>query len=827
MQIAAPIPRPVRRFVPAGGLGARPVLIGVLILGVLVGLGIVAYQRFLATPAAAPAGQVIPVQRGNVAATVSATGSVVATRQAKLVFSNTGRIQEILVNVGDHVAAGQQLARLASDTTQNKLDTAKSQLSTAQLKLQQITETATPDDLAAAQAAYDAAVAKLNDLQAGPLASDVQAAQAAVVQAQANLDDANGKFKTLLDGATSADRAAAQSAVVSAQNTMQAAQAKLDQVQAGALPADVVAAQNAVTDANSTLKSAQAKLDQLMAGATDADVTAAQAAFDKAQADLTNAQVKLDQANASLTLSPDVVQAQATLAGAESKLHTAHQNLDQLSAQFEQANADLAGQQSKLTAAIKAADETCSKFGGSSGECATARAGNDAAQAGILKAQQSVNLLSGGGSWDQLQAQKDVHAAQADYDAAAASLKQLESAHSLNVDLIAAQTAYDTAVSALTSARAKLDQIKAGPTTADQVAARTAVDQARTAMATAQAKLDQTMQGPQDADLVAAQTAVDTARANLDSAQTKLNTLGVATPQDVQAARAAQASAQAALDSAKAKLAQLQSGPTQTDLQAAMSGVATAASTLATKNGSARPSDVALAQEAVRQAELAVQQAQTDQDNNTLTAPFDGIIASITGNPGETAPTGTTGFLTLVDPSAVRVDVTVDETDVAKVAVGKSAAMTFDALPGRPFRGSVIAVSPSGTLSQGVVTYPVSLSIDTRNQVLPSGLTASATIVIDEKNDVIVAPLRAVRRQGRDQVVEVVGDDGKSTTPRPVKTGVQNDQFVEITDGLQEGDQILVQGTTTRTPNVGAPGVPGGPGGPGGGGRVFIGGPGR
>jgi HlyD family secretion protein len=821
MQIAAPIPRPVRRLLPLGGSGARPVLLVVLILALLVGLGVVAYQRLAPATPTTLVGSVVPVQKGNVAATVSATGSVVATRQAKLVFPNAGRIQEVLVNVGDHVTTGQALGRLASDTTQNKLQTAQSQLATAQLKLQQLTETATPQDLAAAQAAYDAAVAKLADVQNGPLAADLQAAQAGVVSAQANLDDASGKLQTLLSGATSADRAAAQASLVSAENSLQAAQAKLEQVQAGALPADLVAAQNAVADANSTMKSAQAKLDQLMAGATDADLAASQAALDKAQADVTNAKVKLDQAKASQTLSPDVIQAQAGLSGAESKLHTAHQNLDQLSAQLEQANADLAGQQSQLTASIKAADQTCSKLGGSSGECATARAGSDARQASILKAQQTVTLLSGGASWDQLQAQKDVVSAQADYDSAAAALKQAETTHNLGVDLIAAQTTYDTAVSTLTSARAKLDQTRAGPTNADQVAAQAGVEQARTALATARAKLDQTMQGAQHADLVAAQTTVDTASANLDSAQAKLDSLGVPTQQDIQSARSAQTSAMAGLVSAQAKLAQLQSGPTQTDLQTALSGVATAASTLATKSGAARPSDIALAQEAVRQAELAVQQAQTDQDNNTLLAPFDGVVATITGNPGETAPTGTTGFITLVDPNAVRVDVTVDETDVAKLSVGKSASMTFDALPGRPFRGTVSSVSPSGTLSQGVVTYPVSLSIDTRNQVLPSGLTASATIVIDEKNDVVVVPLRAVRRQGRDQMVEVVGEDGKSVS-RPVKTGVQNDQFVEITDGLQEGDQIMVQGTVTRAPNAGG-GVPGA----GGGTRVFVGGPGR
>ena len=77
-----------------------------------------------------------------IAATVSATGSIVATRQAKLVFASTGRIKEILVNVGDQVTAGQALARLVSDTAQNKLDTTRSQLTTAQLKLQQLTEAA-------------------------------------------------------------------------------------------------------------------------------------------------------------------------------------------------------------------------------------------------------------------------------------------------------------------------------------------------------------------------------------------------------------------------------------------------------------------------------------------------------------------------------------------------------------------------------------------------------------------------------------------------------------------------------------------------------------
>src|SRR5258708_34325248 len=103
MQIAAPLARPVRRLLPAGGLSTRPVLLVLLALAVLAGVGVVVYQRFFAPAPPAPLGQVVPVQRGNVAATASATGSVVATKQAKLVFATSGPLKDILANVGHRV----------------------------------------------------------------------------------------------------------------------------------------------------------------------------------------------------------------------------------------------------------------------------------------------------------------------------------------------------------------------------------------------------------------------------------------------------------------------------------------------------------------------------------------------------------------------------------------------------------------------------------------------------------------------------------------------------------------------------------------------------
>ena len=148
MQIAAPVP--LRRL-PLGQHRAWPVLAALLGVLVVAGGGLFAYQRFFAPAPPAPLGQMVPVERGTVSASVSATGSVVATRQAKLVFANSGRIKEVLVNVGDHVTAGQPLGSLLADTYQVKLDTARSQLAAAQVKLAQLTEGATAEDVVAAR----------------------------------------------------------------------------------------------------------------------------------------------------------------------------------------------------------------------------------------------------------------------------------------------------------------------------------------------------------------------------------------------------------------------------------------------------------------------------------------------------------------------------------------------------------------------------------------------------------------------------------------------------------------------------------------------------
>jgi macrolide-specific efflux system membrane fusion protein len=176
--------------------------------------------------------------------------------------------------------------------------------------------------------------------------------------------------------------------------------------------------------------------------------------------------------------------------------------------------------------------------------------------------------------------------------------------------------------------------------------------------------------------------------------------------------------------------------------------------------------------------------------------------------------------VTLVDTHQVRVDVVVDETDIAKVQPGQDAQITLEALPGQQFNGKVSVVAPTGTVTQGVVNYTVQIQLDpAQAQGIRPGMTATAAIVTASKSGVVLVPNRAIRTQGRTKTVQVLDQEGKTQTV-PVQTGMANDTITEITSGVQAGERVVIP--TTSTAQVGR--VPGLGGPPGGGGFVVRGG---
>lgn len=244
------------------------------------------------------------------------------------------------------------------------------------------------------------------------------------------------------------------------------------------------------------------------------------------------------------------------------------------------------------------------------------------------------------------------------------------------------------------------------------------------------------------------------------------------------------------------------------------------------------PLDVKVQEQTVSQAEIALRRALNDQKGATLYAPFDGVIGAITMNVGE--PSGS-GAIILIDPLSMQLNATAQESDVGKLKVGQTVNLTFDALSGSTLPGRVATIAPAADVQQGVASYAVVVEVVRAaggNQQaaataanLRAGMTGTASVEIARRENVLAIPTRALRRQGRNTVVEV--QVGAAAETRLVRTGGTDGTFTEILEGLTAGDVVVIPvATTTTSPTgTGGAGTGGGfPGGavPGGGQNIII-----
>ena len=168
----------------------------------------------------------------------------------------------------------------------------------------------------------------------------------------------------------------------------------------------------------------------------------------------------------------------------------------------------------------------------------------------------------------------------------------------------------------------------------------------------------------------------------------------------------------------------------------------------------------------LQSAQLALQEAQTTYDNYTVTAPFDGTIGNVTLQPGDNAG-ASTAIGTLVTNQYIST-IVLNEVDVAKVAVGQPVNITFNALPNITATGTVIEVDTVGTVSSGVVSYSVQISINTTDPQIKIGMSVNANIITAEAANVVVVPNAAVKTLGGRSYVMVPAG---TVTPTAVVAG--------------------------------------------------------
>ena len=196
-------------------------------------------------------------------------------------------------------------------------------------------------------------------------------------------------------------------------------------------------------------------------------------------------------------------------------------------------------------------------------------------------------------------------------------------------------------------------------------------------------------------------------------------------------------------------------------------------------------------------AEAAYRSAQVDRAFAIIAAPISGVVSSVATQEGETVAAGLSAptFLTIIDLDRLLVHAYVDEVDIGRVVVGQAASFTVDAFPARDFTGRVDAIYPSATLQDNVVKYVVAVALaGSDHAVLRPEMTANVRITLDSRT-VLAIPARAVRRDGAATIVWVArrGDPERRT----VRVGWRDGPWVEVVDGLQEGERVLVDYTPT------------------------------
>ena len=327
----------------------------------------------------------------------------------------------------------------------------------------------------------------------------------------------------------------------------------------------------------------------------------------------------------------------------------------------------------------------------------------------------------------QVLARLDPTALQAALDSAQSGLAQAqaqaaaerESAQGAGIGIA---TAGDAAVAALASARAA--QATALASTQAIASADAAVTKAQSALQVAQ------LTSSRDATLLGqgyvAQSQADADQANLVAAQTAL--------------QSAQIGAQQARAGATASAAQAQAGSAQSAEQTAAVQAARIAAA-----GGADTAQAGAAAVGIQAA--AVQQAQTNLAHSVITSPVDGTVIARDVSVGTTVAASLqtpTLFAIAQDLSKMEVDLAVGEPDIGSVRNGENVDFTVLAYPNRTFHGVVSQVRKNPVITQNVVTYTTVVLVDNVDQALLPGMTANATIAVQQAPNALIVPLSAL-----------------------------------------------------------------------------------
>jgi len=387
------------------------------------------------------------------------------------------------------------------------------------------------------------------------------------------------------------------------------------------------------------------------------------------------------------------------------------------------------------------------------------------------------------------------------------------------VDQTSAQQSLQLARAQLKSAEASYATTVQGQTSAERARDAESVDQAevsvRTArenLAAAQQSLSLTLQ-QQNAALRRARSSLENARSRLEQAQAAHQANPTAENQQAVAeARAAVSAARTSLvqtrDTRASSLLQArqQVASQRQQLTSAQASLASTKAGVAVNQQAPRSGTVAAAEAQIENAQVGVDQAMTTLEQTTLRAPVSGTVAAVNGSVGQpstssgtsstgsttettSSTTSSTGFVTITNVKVLQVTADVAEADIAGIAVGQAVTVTLSA-SGQTLEGSVTAVDAVETVTNNVVEYGVTVTLDDVKGV-KLGQSTQVVVTTGSAQGVLRVTSSALTTIGDRTTATVQHDDGTTSTVSVV-TGLEGDGFTEVLDGLVEGDVVVL-----------------------------------
>jgi RND family efflux transporter MFP subunit len=348
----------------------------------------------------------------------------------------------------------------------------------------------------------------------------------------------------------------------------------------------------------------------------------------------------------------------------------------------------------------------------------------------------------------------------------------------------ALKNALQTAQANLASAQAKLAKLKEPPSEAAVAAARAQVVSAQSAYEAAVAK---NAHAPDQ--LLVAKAALDKATATLQEAQAAYD--GIAwrdnAPNSPQAAALASATAdyQSALGTYNLAVVDINDSA----VKAAAQTLAQAQANLVQLTAPPDAQDLAMDGADVNKAQVAVNEAQDNLNQSRLVAPFDGVVQDVRAKEGDTLSAGAS-LVQLSDPKALEARSTVTEEDYPLTQVGQSAQLYFDSQPDLVVAGKVTEIVPLRDASSTSPVYPIYVTLDNLPDGLAPGMTVDGSILIAKRSNVLRLPRALVHARSDGSAQIQIWTSGHMES-RTIKTGLRGDQYIEIMEGLSEGEQVV------------------------------------